>query len=285
MKTFNRVWIAALVLALWQPALAQDATPPQDRPCLPVPEVPYDKLAFGPGEKLTILGTYKWGVVNTVVGSVAFELQQQAAEPVDQFYASGKIRTTRFFDTFFKVNDHYESCFNVTNLRPTRFMRDIYEGKYHVENHYTFNPDHTIDVRLVRNNGSVFDTLLPGRVCTFDFVTLVYFIRNMDFSNMKKGDISPISFAVDEEIFELYLRYDGIEEKKIPGQGTFRCIRLAAQTVAGVVFDGKEDLLFWMTDDANHLPVYLESPIVIGRVVGYLGSYENLRYPLTSKLD
>jgi len=59
---------------------------------------------------------------------------------------------------------------------------------------------------------------------------------------MIPGDVSPISFAIDEEIFELYLRFDGREEIRIPGMGTFKALKFSAQTVAGVVFDGKEDL-------------------------------------------
>ena len=80
-------------------------------------------------------------------------------------------------------------------------------------------------------------------------------------------------------MFELYLRYDGKDEIRIQGQGTFRCLKFSAQTVAGIVFDGKEDLRFWISDDKNRVPLFIESPVVVGRVTGRLGSYENLRFP------
>jgi hypothetical protein len=163
-------------------------------------------------------------------------------------------------------------------------MRDIHEGKYSIQNYYRYNIDHSINARIIRKDGSVQDTLLPGRVCTFDFITLFYFLRNLDFGAMKPGDVSPISFAIDEEVFELYLRYDGKDEIRIQGQGTFRCLKFSAQTVAGIVFDGKEDLRFWISDDKNRVPLFIESPVVVGRVTGRLGSYENLRFPLTSKI-
>jgi len=255
-----------------------------EKPCLPVREVPSSQLAFGAGEKLTIIASYTWGVLNTDVGTVTLEISERNKGGIPLFQATGRIQTARFFNAFFRVDDYYESHFRQTNLRPTYFMRDVHEGKYTIQNYYHYNTDHSINARIIRKDGSIQDTLLPGRVCTFDFITLFYFLRNLEFKNMKPGDISPISFAIDEEVYDLYLRFDGRDEIRIQGIGTFRCLKFSAQTVAGVVFDGKEELRFWISDDRNKIPLFIESPVVVGRVTGRLGSYENLRYPLTSKI-
>ncbi len=256
----------------------------QEKPCLPVRDIPPSQMAFRPGEKLTIIASYQWGVVNTDVGTVSLEVSESDTSEDPLYIAKGRIQTARFFNAFFRIEDYYESRFNQTNLRPTYFMRDIHEGKYTIQNYYNYNQDYSINARIIRKDGSVQDTLLPGRICTFDFITLFYFLRNLEFSNMNPGDVYPISFAIDEEIFELYLRYDGKGEIRVQGLGTFRCLKFSAQTVAGVVFDGKEDLRFWISDDRNRVPLYIESPVVVGRVTGRLGSYENLRFPLTSKI-
>ncbi|MFA5301230.1 MAG: DUF3108 domain-containing protein [Bacteroidales bacterium] len=255
-----------------------------EKPCLPVRDIPPSQMAFSPGEKLTIIASYQWGVVNTDVGTVSLEISETETSEEPLYVAKGRMQTARFFNAFFRVDDYYESRFNQSNLRPTYFMRDVHEGNYTIQNYYHYNRDHSINARIVRKDGSVQDTLLPGRICTFDFITLFYFLRNLEFSNMNPGDVYPISFAIDEEIFDLYLRFDGKDEIRIQGQGTFRCLKFSAQTVAGVVFDGKEDLRFWISDDRNRVPLYIESPVVVGRVTGRLGGYENLRFPLTSKI-
>lgn len=256
-----------------------------DKPCLPVHDVPPSRLAFGPGEKITLMASYTWGVVNTDVGTVSMELSEKILDGGEPgFQAKGRIQTLKFFSTFFKVDDYYESHFKKSNVRPVYFMRDIHEGKYTIQNYYRYNQDYSIQARIIRKDGSVQDTLLPGRVCTFDLVTVFYFLRNFNVDTMIPGDVSPISFAIDEEIFELYLRFDGREEIRIPGMGTFKALKFSAQTVAGVVFDGKEDLRFWISDDRNRIPLFLESPVVVGRVTGRLCHYENLRFPLTSKI-
>jgi hypothetical protein len=38
----------------------------------------------------------------------------------------------------------------------------------------------------------------------------------------------------------------------------------------------------WVSDDANHIPLRIESPIVVGSVKVDMMGYDNLRYPLTS---
>ncbi len=255
-----------------------------EKPCLPVNEVPAARLAFAAGEKITMMASYTWGVVNTDVGTVSLHVTEKSLGGEPGFKAKGRLQTSKFFSAFFKVDDYYESHFKKSNLRPVYFMRDINEGKYTIQNYYHYNPDHSINARIIRKDGSIQDTLLPGRICTFDLITVFYFLRNLDFENMTPGEVSPISFAIDEEVFELYLRFDGYEEVKVLGMGIFRALKFSAQTVAGVVFDGKEDMRFWISDDKNRIPLFLESPVIVGSVTARLCHYENLRFPLTSKI-
>ena len=275
-NTFLTLVLLAVTSVVW----AQDT----EKPCLPVQDVPASRLAFIAGEKITMMASYTWGVVNTDVGTVSMEVAEKSLYGEPGFQAKGRIQTSKFFSAFFRVDDYYESHFKKSNLRPVYFMRDIHEGKYTIQNYYHYNPDNSINARIIRKDGSVQDTLLPGRICTFDLVTVFYFLRNLDFDNMIPGDVSPVSFAIDEEIFELYLRFDGYDQIRVSGMGTFRALKFSAQTVAGVVFDGKEDLRFWISDDQNRIPLFLESPVIVGRVTARIFQYENLRFPLSSKI-
>ncbi len=38
----------------------------------------------------------------------------------------------------------------------------------------------------------------------------------------------------------------------------------------------------WITDDENKIPVYIESPVRVGSINGYISGYKNLKYPVTS---
>jgi len=41
----------------------------------------------------------------------------------------------------------------------------------------------------------------------------------------------------------------------------------------------------WVSDDANHIPLRIESPISVGSVKVDMMQYKNLRYPLSSMLN
>lgn len=124
------------------------------------------------------------------------------------------------------------------------------------------------------------DTLLPGHGCTFDILTLFYNARNMDLEALEAGVNNPVSFAIDEEIFDIYFRYIGREEKRIPGLGVCRTLKFAAKVVAGEVFSGEQEMLIWVSDDMNRVPLLFESPIIVGSVFGRLSAWDGLRYPL-----
>lgn len=257
----------------------------QQRECLPVRNIPEERRAFDSGERVTYIINYTWGMVKTDVGEAKVSLTRKMDDTYgDHFHAVITGTTYKFYDVFFKVRDLFESKFSPENGRPYYFHRDISEGKYKIKNTFHFNPNYTINARVERKNSQIKDTLLKGRECTFDLVSLFYFARNIDFSNIPAGVEQPISFAVDDEIFEMYYRFIGKEVKRIPGLGQFNTLKFAARVVAGEVFSGKEELIIWVTDDRNKVPLMFETPIIVGKVTGRITSVENLKFPMSSKI-
>ena len=59
---------------------------------------------------------------------------------------------------------------------------------------------------------------------------------------------------------------------------------VAVMLVAGSVFKGGENLTVWITNDRNKVPVFVETPIIVGSVKVRLQAYDNLKYPLDSKI-
>jgi hypothetical protein len=253
--------------------------------CHPIRQIPPAQLCFQDGEKLTFVAKYTWGIVDTNVGELTTKVSYHAHDTEPWFHAQASVRTYSFFDKLIiKIRDTYEARFRATDITPLYFYRDIHEGKYTIQNRFNFLEDHKIEAQVIRSNNRIRDTVMQGRPCTFDVMSLFYFARNIDVSGMKVGEQFTLSFVIDEEMHDLYFRFMGVENKKVQGVGTFRCRKFAVSLVAGVVFTGKEEMVIWMSDDNNQLPVWLESPVVVGKVVARISKYEGLKFPLTSKI-
>lgn len=249
--------------------------------CFPVHPELAEEHAFRQDERLEYIIHYKWLGIRTDVGSAEVVLQdggERGGRHLLHPVATGS--TYRFWDVFFKVRDKYESVFYEDSVRPVYFHRDIHEGKYTIQNFYHWDDTtDAIDATIIWADRSL-DTLLPGHQCTFDLLTLFYNARNMDFEALAQGVNYPVSFAIDEEIFDIYFRYIGREEKRIPGLGVYRTMKFAAKVVAGEVFTGEQEMYIWVSDDLNRVPLLFESPIIVGSVFGRLSGWDGLRYPL-----
>ena len=56
--------------------------------------------------------------------------------------------------------------------------------------------------------------------------------------------------------------------------------KLNTIVVKGNIFDGGEKMTIWVTDDANHIPVRIESPISAGSVKVDLMHMRTWKYPI-----
>ena len=260
----KRLVALALLFAVFCPAFAQENN---DYP-------------FQDGEKMKFILNYTWGGVITDVGDATCTLT----------YSNGGYnvlvtgKTFKFFDVFFKVRERFEARFIEKSLRPVRFHREAAEGKYRMNNTLKFNPNYTINSSTQKYDREPFDTLLKGTANTMDMLTLLFKSRTLSFEDSQIGKKVPLEFAIDKEIYNIYFIYQGKENKKIQGLGTFRTMKFAVKVVAGNVFTGKDDMNIWITDDQNKFPVFFESPILVGRVQGRMSSVSGNKYPLTSKI-
>ena len=123
---------------------------------------------------------------------------------------------------------------------------------------------------------------MPKDECTYDIATMLFLIRNMDLSKLSAGGRYPMTYAIDHHIRDIYFRYFGVENKKIPGKGTYRCHKFGFEMPKGEAFDGESSLYAWITDDGNRIPIYFVAPLKIGQVRGRLYSADGLKHEFSS---
>ena len=265
--------------------IADSVSRHQPTACVPVMSVAKDSLVFKGGERLEFALKYKWGAIDAEVGIATVKLDELIFNGVEAYRLTAYGRTVRFFDKIFKVREDFKSWFTRDGMRPLKFTRDTHEGGYVAKNVYLY--DWSADEPLIR--ADVYSSSrgqrsieLPLTPCTFDLPALFYFARNMDFDVVEPGKKHPMTFAIDDDVYNVYFILHGRQTMNVKGIGEVKVIKFGAKLLEGEVFKGEEDMIIYVTDDMNRLPVYFEAPLLVGRASGRLTGWEGLKSPFSS---
>lgn len=255
--------------------------------CVPVREISDgDSLAYQAGEKFSFSIHYEWGAIDSDVGWANIVLDTVRVNGTKSWHCMVYGRTTRLYDLFFPVRENFQSWFSYDGLQPLRFTRDTKEGKYTAKNAYVYrrgglDGDHIMADVYTTSRGDR-SVNLPLNSCTFDLPALFYYARNMDFDAVTPEVKYPMTFAIDDDIYNVYFILRGRETIKVRGVGTLKTIRFSVKLISGNVFTGEEDLSVWITDDENRIPVLFEAPILVGVASGRITEWSGLKHPFTS---
>ena len=232
--------------------------------------------AFQNGEQITFKVFYNVVGLYVDAGTAVFSagLEQMNSRPV--YHVVGVGNSNSSYDWIFKVRDRYESYFDTASLKPYKFIRNIDEGGYKKYENISFN--HTAGT-AISTQGVV---KIPP--CVQDVMSTVYYARNINFEKYKPEDKIPFSMFIDNEVYDLYIRYLGREVIKTR-YGKFNAHKFKPLLIKGTIFEGGEKMTVWVSDDPNHIPLRIESPISVGSVKVDMMGYRNLRYPLTSMIS
>ena len=227
--------------------------------------------AFQPTEKISYTVYYNALGIYVNAGSATFTTSDEKYMDQNVFHVVGEGSTNPKYDWIFKVRDRYESYFNTRDLQPVKFVRNVNEGKYKKHEEVTFNQQTSTAITKT----GVYK--VPENVQ--DVISTMYFARNINYDQYKSGDKISFSMFLDDQVYNIYIHYLGKETIKTK-YGKFKAIKLKPLLLKGNIFDGGEKMTIWVTDDANHIPVRIESPILVGSVKIDLMHYENLKYQL-----
>ncbi len=222
------------------------------------------------GEKVTFKVYYTFAGAWIGAGEATFtnQLERYQGKPV--YHIVGDGRTYSSYDWFFKVRDKYESYIDTNTMLPLKFVRRVNEGGYKKFNIVNFNHQ----LQTASSNDGV--KKVPS--CIQDVVSSIYYARNVDFNQYKKGDKIPFSIFLDNQIYDVYLRYLGKTQLKTK-HGVFNTIKFKPLLLDGTIFKGGENMTVWLTDDENKVPVHVETPILVGSVRIDMIAYKNPRNP------
>ena len=241
-----------------QPSASMLPTTPEP-PSTTAPGAPARKpVPFAPGEKLTF--DVKFGPLR--VGSAVLEVR--GIEQVRGTSAWHTRFTVKGSALGVKVDDLYESWFDVTTLSSLRHLQDVDEGPYERKRTFEIFPDRRVYVEQVEGKEprEAASVALP-----LDDGSFIYFIRAMPelevgktytFENYFRPDRNPVRITV--------LRRERIE---VPA-GRFDAIVLRPSIKTKGIFSEGGNAELWLANDSTRTLLQLKSKLAFGSLNLYL---------------
>jgi len=233
-----------------------------------------NRITFGTGEVITYRIHY--GFINAAEARMVIsdDIHYLNGKPCMKIDVYGK--STGMFDLFANINDNWGTYFDTVNQRPARFYRVLQEGRYRKNEIVNF--DYSRNLALTReysfsnkNWKPVVAQEVPRDVQ--DLVSGYYYLRTIDFSNKKAGDIITMDAFFDKELYDFKIRVVGREMVKT-SLGEIRSIVLSPIMPENSLFDGGNSVRVWISDDINKVPLKIKAKMFVGAVEVDIESFE-----------
>lgn len=233
--------------------------------------------SFTTGEVLTYRVHY--GLINAAEATMEISkdyyfINNRACYKIDVY---GK--TTGLFDLVVRIRDNWGAYVDTASIIPHKAYRYIEEGRYRKNEIIDFN--HKQDIATIQKLDKETRKLkekeehsVPNNV--LDIVGGYYFLRTLDYKNIKAGDTFKVKGFFDGKVYDLHVKFIGREEVKTR-LGTFRSMVIAPSLPENDFFKGNDPVRVWISDDKNKVPLKIKAELAVGAVEIDIKDMINLR--------
>lgn len=232
--------------------------------------------AFQSGEYFKFQISY--GFVNA--GIATMNLSETTYDGKKVFHAKGYGYTTGVTKSVFKVQDDYQSYFDIRTGQPYRYIRKINEGGYtkNEEGFFQYAKNNVLVKDYKRNEQKNISNTNKN---IQDIISSFYYLRNQSkINSMKVGETIQIDMFFDQEVYKFKLKLLGREEIKTKF-GKVKTLKFRPYVQSGRVFKEEESLTLWVSDDENKIPVKIQASLLVGSLKAELIEYKGLKNTTT----
>ncbi len=220
---------------------------------------------FQSGEILTFKGAYYMSSLWADLAELKIEVSDYTAEGRSLFSLRATASTYSNYDSFFKIRDLYQSWVDKNGIKPYIFVRNVDEGGYKFNMKYVIKRG-SMQARLDFTRNDITRTSVINITDnTQDLVSILFYVRTLDFERMSVGRTISIPTLIDEKIDNVIITYRGKENIKTEPFGTISCYKLGV-TVNNKGLVNKESNNIWLTADKNKIPVQVKAEIPVGSI-------------------
>ncbi len=244
----------------------------------------YTEPVFKIGEKATYNLYYNLGFVWIHAGDVCFKTQERTHnnEKVLGLLVAGT--TTSTFDKMYCIRDSFESYLNPAKMRPVFYREVKHEDNYFAALTYTYtDKENYVDAFMRRYKRRKLDEKhITLDMKTNDLIFSCYNFRNLNTDKLVYNQTVPFNMLFDDDIYNLGLTFKGKTTVKLKNGKKYKALKFVPKLITGDLFKNEDDMVIYVSDDMNHVPLLIEAKIKVGSVKAMLADYTNSKYPVTS---
>ena len=241
-----------------------------------------NQKAFTTGEKLSFEINY--GFVTAGTATIEIAPQYQVINGRNCFDIFADVHSNESFEWVYKFTEKLKSYIDAEGIFPWRFEQTISEPNYSKLYEANFDQENLkVKVASTVKGEKKPDEEYNIQQYVHDIISAFYFARTFDYTKSNPGDMYYIPYFHNKSTVSLPVKYLGRETADVTA-GEFKCIMLQPVLKEGDLASKADDLVVWVTDDANKMPVKVQVSIIIGSVKVELTSYSGNASPLTSRI-
>ena len=181
-------------------------------------------------------------------------------------------RTSGITDLF-RIRNTYRSYLDTAAILPQKFLMSLHENNYKKEQTILF--DHISNTLVREQQKERKDFKVPDNV--HDVVSGYYYLRTIDFSKVRPGEVVSSNMFFDDEIYNMKVKYSGRSRIRTRF-GKIDVIKLNPDLPKNNMFEGEDAIRIWVSDDKNRVPIRIEVDFSVGSATMELKNYRNTKY-------
>lgn len=220
-----------------------------------------------------------YGIFNTSYASL--KLNNVTLDNKTVYHAAGYGKTTGLARLFFKVEDYYDSYFDINTINPLLFKRNIDEGGYTKNLEIVF--DQAKQMAYINNRKAQQRTEVKTEPNSQDLISSLYYLRKFFATeDIQENEYFNINMFYDSKNRFFKLQYLG-KEIINTRLGKIECLKFKPTTKRSRIFRGEGSITIWLSNDQNRIPVRIQADLLIGSIKADLNNFDGLVSPLLAK--
>lgn len=220
-------------------------------------------------EKLNYVVTYKWGLIQKDAG----DAEITTAPHANGYQFKLTAKTKPWADHLYKVRDTLISVVDKQTLFPYHYTRIAHEKDRYSRDDISFN--HSGEkVKGVakkvreRKDGTINKTEkeLEGLSPTFDLLSVFFFLRNIDYANLAKGEKITSTIFSGDQVEKLTVSCLGKEEVKLKDKSKHEAWHIVFKFTSKGGTKSSDDIDCWISTNPQHIPLLVIASLPIGHV-------------------